>query len=424
MKDNNGNNPTSYRSIVLQGAGMFAGVALAVNLICWLSGIPAVAAFVIHVAVITPTAYYIAQWLTKQADGVEKVIGAAAAAAVQAAVAETEPTSAAIDTEGRSETELASRTKEHFTMLAGAVQQVRSNTEMAFYVSDMIRETTIEVAKDNEQQASMVEMSSSMIVEVANAIQHIAESADEVATAANETSAKTATGQQAIQTAVGQMNEINSTVASLVDKMNKLRESSHEIGSFITIIREIADQTHLLALNAAIEAARVGEQGRGFSVIASEVRKLAEQSAQSAKQVAKVIAFIQEETEQTVASTEQVAKVVEGGYKAVNEAGDSFSFIQISIGEVAGQVQEVSSAVEEIAASTEQLTDTIRRTETIAKKTTSEMKNVTQAVEEHHATLEQINTSAEHMNRVSDELRALLEQYDETNSAKAKASDS
>ncbi|WP_270169193.1 methyl-accepting chemotaxis protein [Paenibacillus sp. SYP-B4298] len=410
MRDNNGNNHTSYRSIVLQGAGMLAGVVIAVNLLCWLLNIPAVAALVIHVAVIAPSAYYIAQWLMKQAVRSGVVTGGAnATAQEQAEVAGTASITVTGDAEGRAE--LAEQTQEHFTLLAGAVQQVRANTEMAFYVSDMIRETTIEVASENDQQASMIELSSSMIVEIANAIHHIAESADEVATAANETSVKTTTGQQAIQTAMGQMDAIHSTVASLVGRMNKLRESSHEIGSFITIIREIADQTHLLALNAAIEAARVGEQGRGFSVIASEVRKLAEQSAQSAKQVAKVIAFIQEETEQTVASTEQVAQVVEGGYKAVNEAGDSFSFIQISIGEVAGQVQEVSSAVEEIAASSEQLTDTIRRTEKIAKKTTSEMKNVTQAVEEHHVTLEQINLSAEHMNRISDELRALLEQY-------------
>lgn len=101
------------------------------------------------------------------------------------------------------------------------------------------------------------------------------------------------------------------------------------------MIREIAEQTHLLSLNAAIEAARFGDEGRGFSVIASEIRNLAEQSSNSAKQVTKVVSAILKETAQAVDSTKLVAEQVGNGLKVVNQAGDSFEFIKLSIGEVA-----------------------------------------------------------------------------------------
>lgn len=298
----------------------------------------------------------------------------------------------------------------HIAKLSETIGTVKSNSEMGFYVSDMIKEATLGVSRDAVEQTEMVRTSSSTVADIVEAIRYIAGNADEASIAANETALSTANGQEAIVVAIDQIGTANSTVGHLLGIMKKLDESSQKIGSFTTIITEIAEQTHLLALNAAIEAARFGDEGRGFSVIASEVRKLAEQSAQSAKKVTAAVAMIREETGQAVTSTEEVVEQVNTGLVSLSDAGSSFSLIKQSISEVAGQIQEVSSAVEEIATSTEQLFETMKSTEKIAAKTSAEMNNVTQAIEEHHSLMEGIAQATDSLSSLSQALAAEAKQ--------------
>ncbi|WP_082112462.1 methyl-accepting chemotaxis protein [Paenibacillus sp. DMB20] len=423
----NENKQLPYKSIGLRSAAMFTGAVAIINLLCFLIGLPVWAGFVISLALAVLSGYFISFWLLKRiADQSEKDLHQLASYIKRAVSGDLQEDEIQLSGDGVLKDmfqsfqqisvqykELSDQVDKHIDHLLETGDTVKMSADMGYYVSDMIKESTLGVSAESEQQAEMIRISSRTLEDVTNAIQHIAESADEAATAANESSSKTADGQHAIRSAMERMDSISETVGSLVKKINNLRESSKEIRSFITIITEIAEQTHLLALNAAIEASRVGDEGKGFSVIAGEVRKLAEQSAESAKQVARVISVIQIETEETVASSEQVAREVAGGLKAVNDAGNSFEFIQLSIGEVAGQMQDVSSAVEEIAASSEQLTDGMRKTEDIADKTLKEMKNVTQAVEEHHSTMKQIMDASELLSNLSSELRSVMERFND-----------
>ena len=143
------------------------------------------------------------------------------------------------------------------------------------------------------------------------------------------------------------MESINNNVDTLALVVEGLGKRSFEIGAITEVITAIADQTNLLSLNAAIEAARAGEHGRGFAVVSDEVRKLAEQSAQSAQQISQLITLIQEETKKAVKSMEKVSTEVEQGTSAVNEAGKSFNQIQATVNDVTLQVEEVTMTLKQ-----------------------------------------------------------------------------
>ncbi|MDR0267676.1 methyl-accepting chemotaxis protein [Paenibacillus sp.] len=396
------------KQVSLQGAGLFSGAVIVINLICFAFGLPVFAGLILSLILALPASYFIALWLLRAAT--EQAGQIRTGSSIKELNNDLDGDFVWVTEQYK---ELSDQVKGHISKIGGAIEQVKANSEMGFFVSDMIKEATLGVSADAKQQTEMIHISSNTVNDVVSAIRHIAGSADETAVSAAESSEKASKGQESIVTAIDQMGEANTTVHSLVDIMSRLEESSREVASFVSIIREIAEQTHLLALNAAIEAARFGDEGRGFSVIASEVRNLAEQSSESAKQVTQVVSLIQNETVQAVTSTKLVASQVDHGLQGVKEAGQSFEFIKLSIGEVAGQMQEVSSSVEEIAAGAEQLVETMQKTEQISVKTTQEMNNVTQAIGEHHAIMEQIATAAQTLNDFSKDLEQAMQQYQE-----------
>lgn len=152
----------------------------------------------------------------------------------------------------------------------------------------------------------------------------ISSSAEKAAATADQTALMSLEGTKAIDKVSAQMQSINETVVSLSEAFKHLTERSNEIGNITEVITSIAEQTNLLALNAAIEAARAGEQGKGFAVVADEVRKLAEQSAQSAEQITRLITIIQNDTKQTMNSVISATGEVKEGLVVVHEAGGAF----------------------------------------------------------------------------------------------------
>ncbi len=152
-------------------------------------------------------------------------------------------------------------------------------------------------------------------------------------------------GRKAIENSIQGMENINSKVEELAGVVDKLGKSSEEIGKIIDVISDIADQTNLLALNAAIEAARAGEHGKGFAVVADEVRKLAERSQQAAGEIGELIKGIQSEVEVAVKSSEEGKEEVERGMKLVKEAGDTFSLIDDSIRQITQMIDTISEDI-------------------------------------------------------------------------------
>jgi methyl-accepting chemotaxis protein len=174
------------------------------------------------------------------------------------------------------------------------------------------------------------------------------------------------------------VREIATTVDDLAKLMMSLGDGSKQIGEIVSVIKDIADQTNLLALNAAIEAARAGEQGRGFAVVADEVRKLAEKTAHSTSEIGNMIKAIQDETDKAVVSMEEGTKKVAVGVDLANQAGDSLHKIVESVQNLQGMVQQIASATDEMSTVSEQISNDIEVIADVSKETSASSTQISQ----------------------------------------------
>ena len=204
---------------------------------------------------------------------------------------------------------------------------------------------------------------------------------------------------------------INHTTSETNAVIKDLDSKSAEIGKIIEVITGIADQTNLLALNAAIEAARAGEHGKGFAVVADEVRKLAELSRQSASQISGLIEVIQKETHQVVEMMNKGTVEISEGTQLVEETGRTFDQILKSIENVSSEIQEVSAISEEMSASVQQVNASIEEVTKIARDSVSSTAEIASATEEQLASMEEVASSSASLANLAENLREMVGKF-------------
>ncbi|MBA2936704.1 methyl-accepting chemotaxis protein [Paenibacillus sp. CGMCC 1.16610] len=295
--------------------------------------------------------------------------------------------------------------------VAAAAEDLTTSAEQTSHATEMISITMQDIASSTEKEVQSAEETLETVSEISDRVQQIARNAHSVTDAAMEAAEKAAQGGGAIETVGKQMSAIHQTVNGLSKNIKGLGERSHEIGQIIEVMAGISMQTNLLALNAAIEAARAGEQGRGFSIVANEVRKLAEQSANSAERISQLIGMIQEEAAKAVQSVEFTTKEVAVGIEVVNMAGESFEHIETAIHEVSTQIQEVSSAVLHAASGTEQLVHAMQFISEASGNIAAGTQEASASAEEQLASMEDISSSAANLSTIAEELHVIIRQF-------------
>jgi methyl-accepting chemotaxis protein len=188
----------------------------------------------------------------------------------------------------------------------------------------------------------------------------VAKNTADIAQISTQTNSHAKDGANIVNRSVDEVRAIATTVAESSQVMQRLSESSKQIGSIVNVINDIADQTNLLALNAAIEAARAGEQGRGFAVVADEVRKLAEKTTQATSQINTMISSIQTEVAHANIALDNATLRVESGMEFSRKAGDSLHNIVNSSNNLQSMVQQIASATEEMSTVSETISSDIQ----------------------------------------------------------------
>ncbi|MFH0736390.1 MAG: methyl-accepting chemotaxis protein [bacterium] len=277
------------------------------------------------------------------------------------------------------------------------ISKVRESVETTASSSTQISASTEEMAAGAEEQSAQTSEVAGAIEEMTKTILETTRHASAAAETAKQAGVFAKEGGQVVKESVNGMNRIAEVVSNAASIVTELGKSSDQIGEIIQVINDIADQTNLLALNAAIEAARAGEQGRGFAVVADEVRKLAERTSKATKEIATMINHIQKETTGAVISMNSGTQEVEIGKELVNKAGNSLKEIIVSSLKVEDMVNQVAAASEEQSSTAEQISKSIESINNVSQQSAGSVQQVAHA--------------AESLNRLTEELQNLVAHF-------------
>ncbi|MDF2572799.1 MAG: methyl-accepting chemotaxis sensory transducer [Sporomusa sp.] len=307
--------------------------------------------------------------------------------------------------------ELISQTSEASGQVVSSSMNLTEGAEQSAQAAVQVAEAITEVSMGAEMQVKAVNEAVSVIEEMSVNITRVAANANEVSAVSMKAAGTAKTGEQAIEKAVQQMSGAEKTVADSAQVIAELGMRSKEIGQIVETISGIAGQTNLLALNAAIEAARAGEQGRGFAVVADEVRKLAEQSQDAAKRISEMIAGIQGDTDKAVQVMNKGKQEVEAGAVLVQNAGTAFKEIRNVVEMVSAQVGGISDSIQELSGGSEQIIGVVREIEGVSKEAASQAQSVSAATEEQSASMEEISASSHALRQMADELKETVSRF-------------
>ncbi len=274
-----------------------------------------------------------------------------------------------------------------------------------------VRSHLSEAAGLSESNAASIEEGTAGVEEVAGGAQSMAKAAIESASA----------GELVVETSAGAVSEMDSVVSDLgavgdkarqsVDMLGRLEEAVKDISGFVSVIVSIADQTNLLALNAAIEAARAGEAGRGFAVVADEVRKLAEESARAAAQVSSLIQILGDSTRGSIEATAEAGEIMGATIGRAREAGAGLQEGMKEIRRLVDNIRDIAATSEEQAASSEEMASAMDQLSKGTVQITDLIRNISEASDETSRAAEGVATQAQELSERGGELLAQVERF-------------
>ncbi len=289
--------------------------------------------------------------------------------------------------------------------VASASEELTASAHQSAEAANQVAISITEIAAGVSEQSVEAGNADHVVAEIAESATGIAAKADEIAEVSHGAVEKVGEGRSSIRDVVGHMNTIHETTQTIQNSIQQLSKGSEEIQSIVEMISNIAGQTNLLALNAAIEAARAGEHGRGFAVVADEVRKLAEQSEQSSRKIAELVTRNRVDMEQAVAAGEQGSQSVSNGMSAVEEADSVFEAISGSITSLAEGVGQVSNSIRRMAEESRSMRASMDSIKNISTKNSDEAQTVSAATEEQSASMQEVAAASRELATLATDLQ-------------------
>ncbi|MBX2820388.1 MAG: GAF domain-containing protein [Rhodothermaceae bacterium] len=281
--------------------------------------------------------------------------------------------------------------------LKNLIEQVREAVRATYASANQINEATEQLAVATQQQSVQAQDVANSVDEMAQTITDNARNATETATVSYNSGKAAHDGGEIVQQSVEKIREIAKVVEESAETIERLGESSQKIGDIVAVIEEIADQTNLLALNAAIEAARAGEQGKGFAVVADEVRKLAERTTGATTEIGSMIKTIQSEANQAVNAMRQGREEVASGLELADRAGDALTRVVEEMNKIVDRINQIAVASEEQSSTSTQISMNV---EAISTVTNESAKGVTE-----------ISIAAQDLEKYTEDLRSLISRF-------------
>jgi len=296
--------------------------------------------------------------------------------------------------------------------LAASSEQLSANGSQVEKNAEAVGRSIENVASGAEEQSAQIEEISSNITNLNQVIAANAVKSDKMIEEAESVKEDIEQGNEYINSSIKQSNQVEKSNQLVAANVRELGEKSKEIGEIVNLINQIADQTNLLALNAAIEAARAGEAGRGFSVVADEIRELAEESAGATEKINKLIQSIQNSVADVIENNEEGQKNIEENVEMVEETGEVFSKIERSAEDLLSLINRVADDSNKMKENSDYVESGVNDIAAVSETSASNSEEVAAASQEQIAATEEIVSSAKKLAEYAEELQTAVDQFE------------
>lgn len=287
---------------------------------------------------------------------------------------------------------------------------LQSTTEVKTGTEQIVN-TMTEIAGGTEELASHTTAIATSMNDFAGKVTAVHQSNKDVQHYSQDVKALAKEGRDLMSSSTKQMGAIQRIVKDAVDQVDGLSKQTQEISKLVTVIQSIASQTNLLALNAAIEAARAGEQGKGFAVVADEVRKLAEQVSFSVGDITNIVRNIQDDSNRVTASLEQGYGEVEKGTRQITTTNATFHHIADAIEAIATNIEQTSSELDDVVHNTDTINKSVDEMAAISEQSAAGIQETSATIEQAASSMEEIKHSSEYLAEMAEQLNSLIRRF-------------